>query len=386
MKKPPAKQRKISALDCSLGLTFLLVALGLLFLLPERTNVPDYPLSRRVLEVAEREIRASKPAPTESARQYAYIAAAYADSLKTGDQSQALYAGFVFIKQFNPKSTTQLDQDQKQLVKTYHLRGITGDSGVSGGVRTIVGDYRTRNQSDGHDLIWDGVTPVGPGKWVKTKPIDPFTPRAGEWRRWYASADIAVTPPPVLGSPEDLNEIATVRQASAGRTGEDVNIINFWGGTPGTNTPSGIWQDQLYKTIAADLPKHSQKKADATYADIQKQLALTLSDAFMACWKVKFTYWTARPDMRTGGIITAMPDPYFPGYVSGHSTISKAASDVLSVLVPEHATAWEAMAVEARNSRLVAGIHFDVDNRVGFTLGTEVARQIIEKAQLAREL
>jgi membrane-associated phospholipid phosphatase len=78
----------------------------------------------------------------------------------------------------------------------------------------------------------------------------------------------------------------------------------------------------------------------------------------------------------------AMPDPLFPSYVSGHSTVSKAAAEVLAVMVPAHAAAWRQMAVDARESRLAAGIHFPVDNRVGFQLGADVAAQVVSDGHL----
>jgi hypothetical protein len=176
-----------------------------------------------------------------------------------------------------------------------------------------------------------------------------------------------------------------VKQASANRNGNDINTINFWGGTPGTNAPSGIWQDQIYKKVHQLLPS-DPLLADKKYSAIQATSAQTMSDAFMECWKIKYTYWTARPDMRDPSIKTAMDDPNFPGYISGHSTISKAAADILSVMVPSEASSWESMATEARNSRLVAGIHFDIDNKVGFDVGTEVAKQVINNKKIAQVL
>jgi hypothetical protein len=111
-----------------------------------------------------------------------------------------------------------------------------------------------------------------------------------------------------------------------------------------------------------------------------------MSDAFMECWKVKYTYWTARPDMRMPGLQTGMPDPNFPSYISGHSTVSKAAADVLSVMVPKYRDQWEAMAAEARYSRLVAGIHFEIDNSVGFDVGSNVAEQAIASLHVSQVL
>ena len=67
----------------------------------------------------------------------------------------------------------------------------------------------------------------------------------------------------------------------------------------------------------------------------------------MECWKVKFTYQTKRPDMTDKSIATAMPNPPFPSYVSGHSTFSGAAATVLGHIIPQKITQFEAMATEA---------------------------------------
>jgi membrane-associated phospholipid phosphatase len=64
--------------------------------------------------------------------------------------------------------------------------------------------------------------------------------------------------------------------------------------------------------------------------------------------------------------------PPFPGYVSGHSTTSGAASPVLAACFPSRAGELDAMAEEAAVSRLYAGIHFLSDNEAGLELGRRV--------------
>jgi hypothetical protein len=53
-------------------------------------------------------------------------------------------------------------------------------------------------------------------------------------------------------------------------------------------------------------------------------------------------------------------------------------------MAPAHADEWRQMAVDARQSRLYAGIHFEADNQAGFDLGQAVAGQVVTKRQLGR--
>jgi len=338
------------------------------------------PLSRQVLVLTEGIIKDVKPPPTTAALQYAYVSSAYDDGLTVGKTEGAIFASKQVLIMLYPAQTERINQAMANLASVNTLHDLTKQQ-ASPELSNVVATYNTRYQADGHDLVWNGQIPTGAGKWVQVSTTAPFTPRAGEWKRWSVSQPITVPPPPVVGSAEDLQELANVKPVSDARNGDDVNKINFWGGTPGTETPSGIWQNQIYNTIKSDLPADSLQ-ADKVYAGIQKTAAQTMSDAFMECWKVKYTYWTARPSMRIPGLVTAMKDPPFPSYVSGHSTISKAAADVLAILVPKYAASWESMAMEARESRIKAGIHYEIDNKVGFDLGSQVASQIKQNQKL----
>ncbi len=333
------------------------------------------PLSRQVNLYQQSIIKHNKPTPTLAALQYAYVASAYNDGLQAAGQPGALAAAQAILNVIYPDQMTETANQIHSLELVNHVTA----SPVA--VQAIIDHYTQRYAADGHDMAWDGVIPTGQGKWIKLSVKDPLTPEAGNWQRWNVTQPISVAAPPVYGSAEDLKQIDIVTKVVAKRNGEDVNLINFWGGTPGTETPSGIWQNQLFKTVQADLPRDAVA-ADHQYSTVQVALAQSLSDAFMECWKVKYTYWTARPSMRIPGLVTAMDNPVFPGYISGHSTISKAAADTLSVLAPKYSSQWEDMADKARYSRLVAGIHFDVDNAEGYVVGAAVAQQTISALQL----
>lgn len=337
------------------------------------TSESKKPLSYAVLLVAQDQIKQSKPAPATAALEYAYVTLAYNSGLEIDGQPGAIYASTEMLLHIFPNSAAQIQSSIQKLQSEYNVGQISKNTELS----NLVLSLKERFASDGHLAAWKGKAPTGEGFWYQTSDVPPFTPLAGQWKRWNVTKEIPVPKPPVVGSADDVEQIQIVKNAAQNRSGEDVQKINFWGGVPGTETPAGIWLNQLYRTVEGDLPK-DQVQADIQFSRIQSILAQTLSDAFMECWKVKYTFWTARPDMRDSSIVTSMPNPNFPSYVSGHSTVSKAAADVLSVLLPTHKEAWQSMAREARDSRLNAGIHFEIDNSVGFDVGTEVAKQTIE--------
>jgi hypothetical protein len=218
--------------------------------------------------------------------------------------------------------------------------------------------------------------PTGPGHWVRTGALGPLNPTAGSWQRWLVDGTtFTVAPPPEPGSEAYRAQERIVAAAVRRRDARWQQIIEQWGGAPGTQAPAGIWLDRLW-AVAQQGPLGAD---DIALAKAQSALARTVADAFMECWKVKFTYWTARPSMVDPTIELAMANPAFPGYVSGHSTISAAAASVLSMLLPDQHDEWWREAAEARDSRLVAGIHFEIDNTEGFRLGTDVGAAAVAR-------
>jgi hypothetical protein len=371
----------------ALGITTLVVLMGALSYYyasqGARTN-PAGPVSRQVLLASESDIKVLRPGPTIGALDYAYIASVYTETLMSANQSEAVYSSEKMMDRLFPTRIKSVNAEISAINKRNGLKTLTSNAQLSGESQKILNHYLQRYSSDNHTLAWDGIIPTGPDDWVqRTGP--PVTPRAGDWERWNVSQPIVIAPPPVIGTAEDNRQITIVKQAVASRTGQDINLINFWAGQPGSETPGGIWQNVLFAKVQPDLSLKAIS-ADKQYAKVQSVVAQTISDAFMECWKVKYTYWTARPDMRIPGLSTAMNDPTFPSYISGHSTISKAAADVLSVMVPKYSKTWQADADQARYSRLVAGIHFDVDNKEGYAVGSAVAQQSVTQLHLKQIL
>lgn len=337
---------------------------------PEKvTEGRSVPLSRVWMEYTEDIVRKENPTPVESARLYAYVATAYGKTLSTtASSAEASLVAREILNALLPASREKTDN-------FFQKNTDTDPVTLSFDAEKIKAELLTRIMSDGFTSVWDGTRPKGDMYWNGE---NPFTPLAGTWKRWIVSdADaIIVPPPPVWNSEIYKKELAVVKKASDERTPEQSSAVNFWGGAPGTEAPAGIWQNRLY-----DETKE-YTLTDETYAFAQMILAQTLADSFMECWKVKYTYWTRRPSMDDTTIDLAMKNPNFPSYVSGHSTISRTAAEVLSTLFPEKRNIWIADAEEARDSRLWAGIHFSYDNSVGFALGEKIGRAVVTKLGL----
>ncbi len=335
-----------------------LICASIIIFLIQKEDSPKIYTARSAMEYAESQVREKKPAPTESALLYAYTATSYYETLvKTGSTEISLrVARHVVDLFFQATSSEVLTKEENDFAKPFIERFTT----------------------DGRKNI-SFVKPNGDYVWIDrdTNPKTPFTPNAGKWKRWNVEGiDFKVPQPPIYMSEKYKQGLEEVKLAASMRTSEQSAAINFWGGIPGTNQPAGIWLDFFYET------NQSENLSEKEFAYAQMILAQTLSDSFMECWKVKYTYWTKRPDMRDEDITTAMPNPPFPSYVSGHSAISFSAAAVLGEMFPNKKDLYLKNAEEAKNSRLWAGIHFPYDNEEGKKLGIAVGEEVISKVQL----
>lgn len=348
----------------------LIIGMLAVFLLAQftssETQTNTEKTSRLWMEYTEDIVRETKPTPPASARLYAYVATAYSDSLDASNSS--IEASYVVSEVLNKLHPEYRERTARVLKKA---NGIVEEE-ISDGSSMVLSSLIERTENDGFANEWNGERPTDQEYWVGENPL---SPEAVTWKRWALTEedDFEIAPPPAWNSEELQTATEAVKQAALARTPEQAAAINFWGGTPGTEAPAGIWQNRLFAETAG------YNLSDREYAYAQKILAQALADSFIECWKSKFTFWTKRPSMIDATIDLAMNNPPFPSYVSGHSTISRTAAEVLSALFPEKRDIWIADATEARNSRLWGGIHFEHDNAEGFKLGEQIGRTIIER-------
>ncbi len=160
-------------------------------------------------------------------------------------------------------------------------------------------------------------------------------------------------------------------------------------------TPGGHWMG-----IAAIAAK--QSKADAVKtAQGYALTAISLYDAFIACWDEKYRSNVVRPvtvinELIDKGWTPFLQTPPFPEYTSGHSTITASAAVVLAHLygdkfafqdtsdlryigMQRHFNSFQEAAAEASISRVYGGIHYRNSVDVGAEAGKKVGAYVIRK-------
>jgi membrane-associated phospholipid phosphatase len=192
----------------------------------------------------------------------------------------------------------------------------------------------------------------------------------GRVRTWNFDSTtlISIRPPapPSTSSEQFRKELEEVYGYAKNPTREQIRIAQFWADGVGTYTPPGHWN-----AIAAEdfVP---MKMSEVRWARNMALLNTALMDAAIACWDAKYHYFNPRPFQMNNEIRTVVGLPNFPAYTSGHSTFSGAAAAVLSYINPARSQHYEAMAVEASESRLYGAIHYRSDCEQGLICGKRV--------------
>ncbi|HKR65168.1 MAG TPA: vanadium-dependent haloperoxidase [Thermoanaerobaculia bacterium] len=229
--------------------------------------------------------------------------------------------------------------------------------------------------------------------------------------------------PPKVGSDEMKKEVDEVIRFNATLTAEQKATVEFMRDGPRSTGQSGHWL-----RFAEDVSRRDKQTLDQD-VKLFFSVANVAMDAFIACWEAKRYYDSVRPwtlvreyygdkeiEGWTGpgkgvGKIKGdawhpySPDtfitPPFPGYVSGHSTVSAACSKLLELFTGSDTfgfverrkagtltepdaecpqcdvelplPTFSATAEMAGISRVMGGYHIQADNIEGLALGRKVA-------------
>jgi hypothetical protein len=198
----------------------------------------------------------------------------------------------------------------------------------------------------------------------------PMLAAFGSVRAWLMTpADIVnerPAAPPSTSSALMQRELAEVKDAVENLTREQLAIVYKWADGASTPTPPGHW-NLIALPYIVDA-KWSEVRTARAFA----LLNMTMHDSAVACWDAKFAYYNPRPSQLDSEIRTVIGLPNFPSYISGHSTFSSAAAQVLSYLFPSGAAYFDEQMEEAAISRLYGGIHYRSDIEIGKQVGRRV--------------
>ena len=221
------------------------------------------------------------------------------------------------------------------------------------------------------------------GRWRPTPPIfahNPVEPLAGHWRTWVLrdGGELMPAAPPAIDSPEYRREVEEVLRVAERLSPEQKAIADRWHLGQGSVTPAGVW-NRVALDLAAANGLDTQRGAEVFAA-----LNAAMTDAFIACWRAKFAWWTERPvtairERLDPAFLPHLVTPAFPSYVSGHAAVSGAAEVVLRNYFPARSGWLREQAEEAALSRLLGGIHFRSDNEEGLELGRRIGERVVAR-------
>lgn len=256
------------------------------------------------------------------------------------------------------------------------------------------------------------VFPKGPSFWEP--PIGgqvpteyPMHARWGQVRR-FVSANNSLAVPAILPYSADpasdyYKQYKAVYDKNGSLTQTEKDIAYWWADDP--NEPSYSPPGHSYRLAGTLIRKGNLGLVRA--AEVYARTGLAVADAFMHCWKIKYTYHNERPSSFVRRNINPnffqyWPEPPFPAFPSGHSTQAAASATVwegvfgtafsftdttntnqtrifpaFRILDYNRSfnTLWDA-ALEAGQSRIYGGIHTQQDNETGLSEGRKVGNTI----------
>jgi hypothetical protein len=261
----------------------------------------------------------------------------------------------------------------EEAANAFTSAGINYPSDVQAGLelgRQVAALVIERGKSDGTSLPCTGTIPTGPCKWTGQNPI---LPQAANWKTWVLSSGSEFRPPAPLdcNSPEFAADMAELKNFQ--RTPRTNTLALFWEYGSGGTRNFWFWNAQLSSKLFEYNLDNDPPRAARAYA-LQ---SIAYFDSAVACWDAKYAYWAIRPVQFDPTFQTLFATPNHPSYPSAHSCLSGAASGVLGYLFPYAADGFAAMADQAGEARIWAGLHFRNDVNVGSQLGRQVAAKAI---------
>jgi membrane-associated phospholipid phosphatase len=230
-----------------------------------------------------------------------------------------------------------------------------------------------RGKADGSEAKWTGSVPVGPGKWQGT---DPIAPLAGTWRPWVLARTDEFRPPAPPAFNSEMTKAALAELKAFERTPASTHRAIYWevfGGARGY----ALWNE----IARVNLLEYGATFDAPASVRVFAALNVAYQDAIIACFDAKYAYWYIRPSQLDPDLKTVFPPPNHPSYPAAHGCLSTAAATVLAAFFPRDRERLLALADQAAEARIWAGIHYRFDIEAGQLVGRKVAEKVWARVQ-----
>lgn len=214
-------------------------------------------------------------------------------------------------------------------------------------------------------------SPEGPNHWHETPPF--IGRRIGTCMPWLLTSlkDFQASFPPGPNSIIWVYGIEQIKNDQAHLTAEQRKLIRYWAGELGPE--SGNW----FAIANQELGKKQLQIPDFLF--IRAVFAMSFTDAMIAAFDSKYTYWVMRPHMRDPKLEKIIPIPKHPSYPSAHSVTSSTSAVILSHFFPDEKQNWQNLAIQAGNTRIWGGLHYVYDHEQGLIQGEKIGNAVIKK-------
>lgn len=193
---------------------------------------------------------------------------------------------------------------------------------------------------------------------------------AGEQPTWILSSvgDLKTAPPPT--GEAAAGELTALRTMVANRNASEIAQARWWDvGGPVYRWNEIAVREMLTRSVTVPLAPRNLALIHAA-----------IHDAVVSALANKKTYARQRPFAVDPQIAGALPVQSSGSYPSDFGAAAGAASEVLAYLFAIDADRFRKLAMEAAQSRVIAGLEYPSDAEAGLDLGRQVAARAIERA------
>ena len=182
------------------------------------------------------------------------------------------------------------------------------------------------------------------------------------WQAWISDADAIAAMVQAPSADVRASEVQDLVALAATRTADTQAMVDHWNVVAAPYR----WAEDLYEVSKGGPP------GGRPFA----LMSVAIYDAVVASYKAKEAAgsWMVPMDSGVEPLAAMGHSSSFP---SEHAAVAIAASEVLSYVKPEHADRFRAMAEEAIQSRLLAGVNIQSDIDAGRVIGQAVADAVI---------
>lgn len=332
-------------------------------------------------------------------------------------QLAALYAMYLTASKLQP-SGFELEENLQALSQKYSEKGLSN--------RTIEASLAYGREASKTVMAYAALDRYNqtsnsvryspsdfPGSWYPTPPgyFPPVEPYFGTLRPFLLDTVVqfSVPVPVAYAEEEDSPFFLLMREVyDLELDQQKKEIASFWDCNPFALEDKGHLMIGLKKISPGahwmGIANIAIKDAGIDFADaleVNTALSLTMHDAFLSCWREKYSSNRIRPETAIRKLldpkyVPLLQTPPFPEYLSGHSVVSTASAVLLTSyfgdnfaytdtvevkygLESRRFQSFEYAAAEASISRLYGGIHFRDAIEEGQKQGRAVGQYAVQK-------